>query len=68
VLDDEALFREARRRRRRRWAIGFLVFAALLGGSAAIAALITSGDRAQATTKGAGTAGGAQLRARAAYG
>jgi len=58
VLDEEALFREARRLRRRRWTIGTLTVAVLLGVAAAIAALASSGNSAPASGKGAGTAGG----------
>lgn len=58
VLDEEALFREARRLRRRRWTIGILTVAALLAVGAAIAALASSGGSTPASGRGAGTAGG----------
>jgi len=56
-LDEEALFREARRLRRRRWTIGLLISAIALGGTAAIVAISTSGRGANTTTSTASTAG-----------
>ena len=57
-LDEEALFREARRLRRRRWTIGLLIAAIVLGGTAAIVAVSTSGGGgANTTAKSTGTAG-----------
>lgn len=56
-LDEEALFREARRLRRRRWTIGLLIAAIALGGSAAIVVISTSGRGANTTTSTTSTAG-----------
>jgi hypothetical protein len=55
-LDEEALFREARRLRRRRWARGLLI-AILLGGIAALAVLGSSRGDPAMTAAGIGTAG-----------
>ncbi|HUY59121.1 MAG TPA: hypothetical protein VMV16_05385 [Solirubrobacteraceae bacterium] len=55
--DEEALFREARRLRRRRWTIGLLITAIVLGGTAAIVAVVTSVGGANTTAMSAGTAG-----------
>lgn len=58
ILDEEALFREARRLRRRRWMIGTASVAVLAGVAAAIVVLAGTGNSTTASGKGAGTAAG----------
>jgi hypothetical protein len=57
VLDEEALFREARRLRRRRWIRGTLAVGVLAGAVAAIVALALSKGAGSPDRAGAGTAG-----------
>jgi hypothetical protein len=57
LLDEEALFREARRLRRQRWAARVLVAIVLLGVVVAIAELAMSGSGVPASTRGDVAAG-----------